>query len=451
MAANGLHTSKNTLGTLPLWGKLFKQLNATPLSNTGEKLAIANQLLSQLRKSQIESIVAETVLGDDGDEDQKQKLTAQFDSEVKQVLETLHDGYRDYPLLDTVMVINEKGEAVHQLIRLPATGQVAVTDWINFSIHKKTFDEIKRQKLETYNNIKDDSGFPIDTLFTNSDYAYAMGKVLKDIFGFGIECKMPKGINYYEETYKLENGCGHICIGGQNDTILVMINGLGCTLGNYGWEEDLHAWLRLFAVRPKITRLDLAHDDFESENISIAWAVEQFHLGGYKGAMGRPPKFNVIGDYWSPDGSGSTAYVGSRKSHKYTRLYEKGKQLGQIDSKWTRAEVEYKAKNAHIPLDAMLDASSYFLAAYPCFVVMQNATQPKKIEIIKKTAKIVWDKSISVTTHQFGKYLAAYRDYYNDDSLVLDLLTHDVEEYPKRLDMLYIDYSKSMPPSALAA
>jgi phage replication initiation protein len=426
-------------------------MNGDPLSNTGEKLQLANQLLSQLRKSQIETIVADTISGQDGDEDQKQKLTAEFDIEVQTLLEQLHQGYRDYPLLSTVMVINEKGESVHQLMRLPATGQIAVTDWINFSVHKKTFDDIKREKLGTYSAIEDTDGFAIDTLFTNSDYAYAMSKVLKDIFGFGIESKMPKGMNYYEEAYKLENNCGYICTGGQNDTMLVMINALGCTLGNYGWEEDLHAWLRLFAYRPKITRLDLAHDDFESKNISIAWAKEQFDLGGYKGSMGRPPKFNVIGDYWTPDGSGSTVYVGSRKSHKYTRIYEKGKQLGQKDSTWMRAEVEYKSKNAHIPLDAMLDASEYFISAYPCFHAMQNAIMPKKMEIIKKTARIVWEKGISTTVHQFGKYIAAFRDYYNDDSLVLDLLTHEVEEYPKRLEALYLNYSNSMPPEAMPA
>ena len=107
---------------------------------------------------------------------------------------------------------------------------------------------------------------------------------------------------------KKENNCGFICIGGQNDTIMVSINGLGCTIGKYGWEEDLHAWLRLFATRPKITRLDLAFDDFDSDFASVDWAKEQQELGGFK-MGGRPPKFNIIGDYWSPDGSGSTAYI----------------------------------------------------------------------------------------------------------------------------------------------
>lgn len=49
------------------------------------------------------------------------------------------------------------------------------------------------------------------------------------------------------------------------------------------------------------------------------------------------------------------------------RIYEKGKQLGQKTPLWTRVEVEYKAKDMHIPLDALLRPTQHFLAAYPCF------------------------------------------------------------------------------------
>jgi phage replication initiation protein len=99
---------------------------------------------------------------------------------------------------------------------------------------------------------------------------------------------MPNGLNYYKHAYTLENNCGFICIGGQNDTIMVSINGLGCTIGKYGWEEDLHAWLRLFATRPKLHVLTLAFDDFDSDFASVDWAKEQQELGGFK-MGGRPP------------------------------------------------------------------------------------------------------------------------------------------------------------------
>ena len=94
-------TNRPTFSTFPLWGKLFSDVSNNPLSNTGEKIADAQKLLTQLRKSQIENIV--TV----DDQDEKQIITAQFDDEIKRVIETLQLGYRDYPLLDTKMVIND--------------------------------------------------------------------------------------------------------------------------------------------------------------------------------------------------------------------------------------------------------------------------------------------------------------------------------------------------------
>jgi phage replication initiation protein len=201
---------------------------------------MAQQALTN-RKAKLEQMVA---IDDDRE---KAVLIAKFDHEMALVKEAIKTGYRDYPLLDTKMVLTDDGEKPI-LFRRPAHNEKAVTDWLNFTIHKSTFDSRKREKLQGYRHLAIDN-----CLVTNSDYVYACGEVIQDIFGFGIECKMKSGINYYNEAYKLENGCGTICIGGQNDTIMITITGVGCTLGKYGWEEDLHAWLNLFAHRPKIT------------------------------------------------------------------------------------------------------------------------------------------------------------------------------------------------------
>lgn len=437
MATNSLHTN-GTFSTFPLWGKLFADVGVSPLSNTGEKLALAQQALTNLRKAKLEQMVA---IDDDRE---KAVLIAKFDHEMALVKEAIKTGHRDYPLLDTKMVLTDDGEKPI-LFRRPANNEKAVTDWLNFTIHKSTFDLMKREKLQGYRHLAIDN-----CLVTNSDYVYACGEVIQDIFGFGIECKMKNGINYYNEAYKLENGCGTICIGGQNDTIMITITGVGCTLGKYGWEQDLHAWLNLFAHRPKITRIDFAFDDLESKVASIQWGYEQKDLGGYKSG-GRPPAFNIIGDYWSPDGSGTTIYIGKRTSSKFCRIYEKGKQLGDKESDWTRVEVEYKAHDFHIPLDALLHPTQHFLAAYPCFHAFDNETAPVKFEMIKKAAEITWEKAISITRHQFGKYLSAFRSFYEDDSFLLDILTEEKFDYPTRLKPLYLDYSQSMPPTPLPA
>ncbi|MEB3767726.1 replication initiation factor domain-containing protein [Acinetobacter sp. MD2] len=439
MATNSLHTN-GTFSTLPLWGKVFEWAGVNPLSNTGEKLESANRALTRIRKSYIEQMIHTS------DSEEKAVIVGKFEKEIEEIKLALKEEYRDYPLLDTQMVLTDDGEKP-VLFRRPAHCEVAVTDWLNFTLNKSTFSSMKREKLKGYEHLN----LP-DCYVSDSDYAYAMGTVIKDIFGFGIECKMNGGINHYKEAYKLENGCGFICVGGdsQRDTMLISITGVGCTLGYYGWEADLHAWLCLFADRPKITRIDYAFDDHDGQIANVQWAKEQFELKGFQSG-GRPPQFNIIGDYWQPDGSGTTAYIGNRKSSKFCRIYEKGKQLGCKESPWVRVEVEYKGKDFHIPLDALLHPSQHFLAAYPCFHTFDNQMQPLKFETIKKTAEITWEKAISVTRHQFGKYLSAFRSFYEDDALLLDILTHDKYDYPDRLKPLYLDYSKSMPPMPLPA
>ena len=382
--------------TFGLWGSLYESIS--PVSNTGEKSVLKREY---------------------------EDTYGQF--------------YKDYPTLETVMLLTHDGPKP-QLIRRPATNECAVIDWLHVTIHKNTFKDIRKVK-------------ELVDLASNSDYVYALSAILKDIFGFGVEKKLQNGKNFYEESYALENDCGLICIGGQQDTIMIVITGTGCTAGNYGWEEDFHAWLTMYAERPKITRIDYAFDDLDGSLVSPDWAWVQDDLQGFQ-CGGRPPSFQTAGNWKRPDGKGRTAYIGQRASGKYCRVYEKGKQLGDVDSLWTRVEVEFKAKDYFIPLDALLNASEHFLAAYPCFHIFDAHRKPIKFELLRQKAEITWERALDITKHQFSKYLKAFRDFYDDDSHVLDLLMPDPEkrdQYPKRLKPLTIDYSNSMPPSALPA
>ncbi|MEC8567748.1 MAG: hypothetical protein VXY56_05585, partial [Pseudomonadota bacterium] len=69
----------------------------------------------------------------------------------------------------------------------------------------------------------------------------------------------------------------------------------------------------------------------------------------------------------------------------------------------------------------------------------------KKFELIKQNAEITWVKALDITRHQFGKFLKAFRDFYQDDTEVLDLLMPKSGGYPKRLQPIVADYSRSMP------
>ncbi|MFU8928317.1 replication initiation factor domain-containing protein [Acinetobacter puyangensis] len=387
----------NPLPTYSLWGNLYEMI--CPFSNTGQKSGYVQAYES-----------------------------------------TYGEFYKDYPLQETIMINTDSG-VKPQLIRRPANSEICVPDFLHLTIHKNTFKEVQKFK---YNDVE---------LSPNSDYVYAFEVVLKDILGIGVECKLQNGKNYYDECYKLENDCGLICIGGQNETILLVLNGLGCTTAKYGWEGDLYAWLMMFAERPKITRIDLAHDDLEGEFISPDWALNQAKLGGFTSG-GRPPKFHTAGQWLFPDDTGRTAYVGKRESGKQLCLYEKGKQLGDKDSNWNRAEMRYYASNYHIPLDILISPTKYFIAAYPCFHAFDFKKMPEKLKVIQRKAEITIDKAIKVTKHQFSKYLKFFRDYYGDDTQVLDMLMPDPsksEQYPKRIKPILLDYSQSMPPSALPA
>lgn len=379
----------NTLSTSPLWVSLFEKVS--PPSNTGEKCQ--QDALTQLQKA-----------------------------------------YKDYPLLETVLVMTDDGPKP-VMIRRPAKGEVAVIDWLNVTMHKDTFLNSYVQK-----HAENEDTFCV----------YALEQVLLDIFGFGIEKKMNKGINYYDETYQLENDCGFICIGGQNNTIMLSISGMGCTHGKYAWEEDFHAWLSLYAHRPKITRIDYAFDDLEGVLVSPDWADQQDTIGGFT-CGGRPPSFHTAGNWKRPDGTGRTAYIGKRTSSKFCRVYEKGMQLGDPNSLWTRVEVEFKSRSYYIPLDALLNASEHFLAAYPCFHVFDDQSKAIKFDLLEKKAEITWDKAIEITKHQFGKYLNAFRKFYGDDTKVLDILMPEKDEFPKRLKPLTVDFMQSLPPDALPA
>lgn len=45
---------------------------------------------------------------------------------------------------------------------------------------------------------------------------------------------------------------------------------------------------------------------------------------------------------------------------------------GDKNSDWLRLEVELKAKHTHIPFDAILNPSDYFINLYPCLKICLN-------------------------------------------------------------------------------
>lgn len=108
-------------------------------------------------------------------------------------------------------------------------------------------------------------------------------------------------------------------------------------------------------------------------------------------------------DWDSDTHSGKTYCIGSRKSSKYVRVYEKGKQLGSKTSKWVRFEVELKAQNCEIPLDSLLTPAEYFVGAYPICQEFENIGEGSRLKAIDKSIQIVSEHIIEYMKRQAGR------------------------------------------------
>src|SRR5690606_12811981 len=109
-----------------------------------------------------------------------------------------------------------------------------------------------------------------------------------------------------------------------------------------------HVAGRLEELGAKITRLDIAVDDLTGDTFS----VEEFRAAYHSGAFvmnGRPPTARYVSDEGT--GRGCTLYIG-QKGHKELCVYEKGRQLGDPQSRHTRCELRLYGKRLELPVDA---------------------------------------------------------------------------------------------------
>lgn len=320
----------------------------------------------------------------------------------REVYVLLHDGEKSLPVL----------------INRPVDGEIVAIDWIAISGGAETFGdeylgipESEREKA-------------LEQLAQNFDV------VLKHIFGFGIAQKRKTGLHFYSDSWELHDGFGMFLAGHTTGRISIDINGTGLSYALEGWQSRLHTFMTLTLERAQITRIDLMCDFFNGE-YSVDWALEQFMLNRFN-AGGNAPKPSQMGNWLTPDNEGRTFGVGKRKNGKYARIYEKGKELGDKSSLWVRHELELRNKDRIIPFDVLINPTSYFRAAYPCFMDFPTEIPECRISTKQKESKITWNKAIAILSTSYGKYLHQFRQVYNDD-VILNMLTHDKTDVPKRL------------------
>lgn len=368
------------------------------------------------------------------------------------------------PTAETVELVVDGGRIKYVTHRVPAQGECVVVDTLRFTLHQSTFlktEILNGDLLSPAVLAADDSlvrqafsdsdishcfreGQKGSTLISDDDFVREASRVFMPIFGFGVSRSTGKGRDFYREAFVLGENFGYICIGNagknnQNGTMLIELNGSGCINALPGWEARLCEFLSTVAVRPAITRIDLAHDDMTGETISPDWAEAQWLAGGFTKCANKHPNIERAGNWHSPTGAGRTLYVGSRKhSSLFVRTYEKGKEQGDPTSPWCRVEVEFKNSDRVIPLDILTRPSDYFIATYPALEILDGHRTPERITVKRKKAEIGVSHAKSVIKHQFGKYLRVLNDLYDGDSqrLLSELVCDDPSAWPERLKVL---------------
>lgn len=259
-------------------------------------------------------------------------------------------------------------------------------------------------------------------------------QVLHEVFNVPLDAWKSTGRGWfgYEQRINLDD-FGLVAFGGdaQKNTLHVEINAQGCARVQ-DWAK-VEAWGQSSGAI--ITRLDLAHDDFEGRHVDIAKAREWYETGGFTG-NGRPPSGKLVDDLGT--GSGKTLYVGRRANGKLARIYEKGKQLGDKASPWVRVEVELRNKSRLIPWEALNRASEYLAGAFPCLCFL-SATQ-EKIRTTRKALEISYASMVRWLKTAAGPALNTMLHVHLGDAVgVLQEVVRDGT--PKRLK----PYVGSMP------
>ncbi|WP_426342806.1 replication initiation factor domain-containing protein [Pseudoduganella sp. S-14] len=331
------------------------------------------------------------------------------------------------------LVMTDSGQVKTVMVRRPVENQFCIIDWINFSVSEDTWCRTAREQL-----------------ISDEQFVTEASRQLEKIFGFGVTEKCKTGKNFFKESWILGDGMGFVCFGGQKSKMGIIISGHGCLHALPGWEVRLHAFLTTVAIAPKISRVDIAHDDFDGGYLSVDWAFDQWKANRFSfKAGGRPPEIQKHGNWDRPSGKGRTLAIGMRSSSKYVRFYEKGRMEGDKESNWCRCEIEFKNTNTIIRPDVLLNPSEFFVGAYPCmadFKKFSLVDDGLRFEAKRRAAVINHDAAEKWLTIQCGKYIRVWRELYGDKEALDRLCCPDDDYWPKRLRSLTDSAASGSPP-----
>jgi phage replication initiation protein len=258
------------------------------------------------------------------------------------------------------------------------------------------------------------------------DTSHWLRNALVDVFCVPPEDWTSKGRGWNGYAHRIDLGAfGLLAFGGeaQKGTLHVELNAQAC--------RRLQDWnaARLWGETNSavITRVDLAHDDLQGDEVSIDTALAWLKEGRFN-SNGRPPTAQLIDDLGS--NKGKTLYVGRRANGKFLRVYEKGKQLGDESSSWIRAEVELRNKGRAVPWDVVTEAGRYLAGAYPALRFL--SAEQSRLRTVRRAGEISYASMVKNLRAQGGKSLHVMSLVHGGDSSEV-LLQVVREGIPKRL------------------
>ncbi|HEV7122465.1 MAG TPA: replication initiation factor domain-containing protein [Rhodanobacter sp.] len=242
--------------------------------------------------------------------------------------------------------------------------------------------------------------------------------------GLCLELEVKAGRRGYESHYEVltpdGQPCGDICWGGERQlgTSSIELTGAGCALISAA-RPFAAAWghvrCLLDTVGGKITRVDVAHDDYAGVH-SLASAVEMYEAGAFDGAFARPA-MNQQG--WN-DGSGRTVYIGKKTATKQLAVYEKGREQGLRDGdagvEWVRWEARFNNRNKEIPLELLEAPWEYMVGQYPALDWISAVMSVMVVAVKRSVANLAG--AVRHCRRQFGSLLGLVAKHQMDDEMI---------------------------------
>jgi phage replication initiation protein len=202
------------------------------------------------------------------------------------------------------------------------------------------------------------------------------------------------------------------------------LSGTGCgKVGN--WHRIADFIERQFDYT--LTRIDLACDLLEGQ-YTVEDCYDWYQAGEFN-AGGRYPRHNMLGDWGKPK-HGRTFEVGRRTNGKMLRAYEKGRQLGDAESAWTRFEVEFRNIDRDLTSDMLTNPDPYFAGAYACLERLLDIAA-EKVPTHQREGEISLDHLIEHARTAYGKCIHVMRLQMSAQD-VLEALT--INGVPARLE-----------------